>query len=378
MAILPVSSFNTNTNYNINFGNKKPDNQSVPENRNVSSPMKSSAIKAVPLALLLAAMGPVSVNNNNINAAENVIAAVPQGRVVAKLPNNWPVYIQKGDKIVSSKVFPLRTPINKDMQFCSLNVCLINSKGGPGFDKVYIYSEQPDVFSAFDDKISTIKSMEYWELSGLNQCYVQVISDDGVNQGTFTTKNLVIYRDGEELPCDEVYDYIVQQLAKNPKKNIIKQNSYTRQAGISSDGLSRKVNGNIIDKSTGINLSNCTKIENSFVVLGDSGHYTISFYKDKSTGAKIATLVRTSNPRNAFKIGLVLERKAIINPNAPTGQIIPYPDIILLDGQGKQIHLCDSVLAEELKKIANKKYFGVMTGFEDSHYVGVINGTLVF
>ena len=335
MPIAPINNAFTKS-YNVGFTSLKTNKEKNTGEHHTAS----TFMKAVPLATMIA-MSPLNAANVNgadvINEAHNIELVEAPGMDNA----------EQSRKIVASKEFPCNTASN-----AKVRVDLVNTEGGSGFDKIeLVYTGKNGV--VYDEG----EFNEY--VTGITKYNFDVISDDGVNQGTmplntFSVRVPLLETGDLTLAHDDAVAYITEQLAKNPKKDVIPVKTYNRKlAPTLGGGLQNNPKAVTINDVSGLNIDMSTykKTAPSRVIKGDNDKYTISFYKDKSSGRNLVTCEKASNPGNEFRVAMVGDFSATIEKTQHSPSIATYPLVILRndkDGFG----LMDNTLANELKNIS--------------------------
>lgn len=371
MAVLPVSNFGVKNNNNINFTGRK---EKAVHNENPDSYSSSSNLKAaVPLMALLA-MSPLSTEQleaanmlENPNTIELVEAPEVNGIYVVEEA------VQKKN-IVASREFPCVTENTNAMI-----VNLVNKNGGSGFDAIELVPV---------DKNNRIRN----EVGGdrvlsINVCNFSVISDDGVNQGVIPIHKIAYKIPGTMgeyyMSHDEISQYIQQQLARNPKKDVIPVNVYNRKLGLTpSTTFQNNTKGNVLDRSKGLNITsaNYIKTRQPVTIKGDDGTYQISFYKNKADNKPLVTLEKTTNPGNKFRVALVVDNIARFEKGQHSGKTARYTATMLETIDKNKIVLMDTKLGNALKQYVKNENgsinFGTLSGWDTDYTVfgkGVIS-----
>lgn len=333
MAIAPISSV-LSRNYNIGFTSLKTSRR-----KNDDSNYRTSYIKAIPLATMLA-MSPL--NAVTVNSAEPLDTShnieLVETTVVSDVD-------QTQRKIVASKEFPYNNRSN-----AKVRVDLVNTTGGAGFDKVeLVYTSK--LGKTYDDGEfnNYVKDITTYNFT--------VISDDGVNQGTLpynviTTGAFAINAD-IPLVHDDVAKYIKEQLANNPKKNVIPMKTVGRTISPTLGGGFQNNKKTVnINQAEGLNIDNSeyTKAASSRIIQGENDEYTIHFYKSKTNGRPLVTCEKSTNPGEEFRVALVGDFSATIGKDEYSQVVAKYKMIVLRndnDGFG----LMDTTLGRELQNI---------------------------
>lgn len=337
---MPVSAINnvfTKAN-NVGFTSLK----SNKDKNNIKQESRSSSafMKAVPLAAVLA-MSPLTTAN--LSAAERIDNPAHNIELVEL---NGVEEANQNRKIVATKVFPSRAD-----GYSSVKVRLVNTTGGAGFDKAeLVFADRNGVeyddgeFAAYVSEIATYN--------------FAIISDDGVNQGTMPlnvvyAKSPMVSGRPVDYAHDELFNYLKEQLAKNPKKNVIPVNTYNRKLGPTlGGGLQNNPKKLTIDKAQGlvINASDYVKTAQPRIVQGENDKYKLYFYKSKADGRSLVTCEKASCPGKQFRVAMVGDFAAYILKNDHSPSIATYP-LTILRNDNDGFGLMDSVLANELKKI---------------------------
>lgn len=332
MLIAPISNTLTR-NYNVGFTSLKIHNDKK-NNENFPS---GSFMKAVPLAAMIA-MSPLNVTNVNaadrIDESHNIELVETQGVDEAE---------QTQRKVVASKKFPY----TNDQ---TLIVKCVNTTGGEGFDTVELAGiDRAGI--VYDDLANPfVKSITKYNIS--------VISDDGVNQGTFPHNVLELKRPTSPFPYteryDEISDFILEQLANNPKKDVIPVYEYNMKIsptlGGSFQNNTKPVNINDVKGRT-IDRSEYEKTAPSRVINGDNDKYTIRFYKSKSDGRTLVTCEKSANPGNEFRVAMAGDFTGQFGDYTYRKTIASYK-LVRLDNDEDGFCLMDTALGKELQKIA--------------------------
>ncbi len=335
---MPVSAINNvfsrNTN-NIGFTSLKSNKDKYGNDTRTTS----SFMKAVPLAAVLA-MSPLTTAN--INAA-NRIDDPSHNIELAEVRSIDEA--EQARKVVATKVFPSRAEA-----YGSVKVRLVNTTGGAGFDKVELVFKDRNGYEVDNGDASDYVT----EIATYNYA---IISDDGVNQGTMPLN--VLYAKTPTLAIspviyahDDVVNYLKEQLAKNPKKNVIPVNTYNRRLGPTlGGGLQNNAKKNTINNAKGmlVDAQNYALASRKQIV-GENDKYNVCVYRNKSGGPNLVTCEKASNPGNHFRVALVGDFSANIAHEDDSPSIATYP-LTILRNDNDGFGLMDSVLAKELKKI---------------------------
>lgn len=335
MPVSAISSVFTKSN-NVNFTSLRSNKDKYGNDYDKSS----SFMKAVPLAAVLA-MSPLTTANIHAadridNPAHNIELAEARGVDAT----------EQTRKIISTKEFPSRAE-----NYESVKVRLVNNTGGAGFDKIELIFRDRNGLEYDDGDLSNYVT----EIATYN---FAIISDDGVNQGTMPLN--IVYSKTPTLSSispaayahDDVVNYIKEQLAKNPKKNVIPVNTYNRKLSPTlGGGLQNNPKKITINNAQGITVDpNSYTLADRKQVVGENDKYSLRIYKNKNGGANLVTCEKASNPGKLFRVALVGDFSANIEKNADSPSIATYP-LTILRNNNDGFGLMDSVLANELKKI---------------------------
>lgn len=365
MAIRPIMNAGLKNNYNTQFSGKNRNNDNFEYQTNEISSKKASALKAVPLMTLLA-MSPL--NTANLNAAdmtdfpENAIELVEVPEISEEMSIAG---INENKKIIASKQFPA-----KGSNISGYIVNLVNTQGNAsGFDAVELVTIDANGI-AYNDTPARVKA--------INKINFNIVSDDGVSQGVLPLTKIVTKPTGLAVELtmnnDPIAKYIQQQIANNPNKDVVPVNVYNRTLGMTpSATFQNNSRGNILDKSTGYNLTGYTRTAPTKTIVGDNGTYKISFYKNNADNKPLVTCEKTSNPGNPLRVGLVVDHIANIDKDEYSSIVAKYTATILKGGNNNTIVLMDTKLGNELKKYANssdgKAAFGMFTGWDTDYKI---------
>ncbi len=334
---MPVSAINsvfTKSN-NVNFTSLRSNKDKYGNDYNKSS----SFMKAVPLAAVLA-MSPLTTAN--IHAADRIDNPAHNIELVEARGIDA---TEQTRKVVATKEFQSRAD-----GYSSVKVRLVNTTGGNGFDKVELVFKDRNGLGYDDGEDSDYVT----EIGTYN---FTIISDDGVNQGTMPLNVMYVKKPMVSgVPAlyahDDVVNYLKEQLAKNPKKNVIPVNTYNRKLSPTlGGGLQNNPKKNTINNAQGITVDpNSYTLASRKQIVGENDKYSLRIYKNKNGGANLVTCEKASNPGKLFRVALVGDFSANIEKNADSPSIATYP-LTILRNDNDGFGLMDSVLANELKKI---------------------------
>ncbi|HIS35051.1 TPA: hypothetical protein IAC10_00265 [Candidatus Scatousia excrementigallinarum] len=334
MPIAPISNTLTR-NYNVGFTSLKIHN----DKKNSENHSSGSFMKAVPLAAMIA-MSPLNVTNVNaadrIDESHNIELVETQGVDEVE---------QTQRKVVALKEFPY----TDGKRFI---VKLINTTGGEGFDRIELARIGKDGTLYDNNSVNTF-------IKAINKYNISVISDDGVNQGTFPHTVLdqrKIMR--QRFPIferyDEMSDYILEQLANNPKENVIPVNEYNMKIAPTLGGAfqnnAKPVNINDV-KGLTIDRAEYEKNAPSRVINGENDTYTIRFYKSKSDGRNLVTCEKSTNPGNEFRVSMAGDFTGQFGAKTYRKTIASYK-LVGLNNDDDGFGIMDTTLGKELQKIA--------------------------
>ena len=332
MAISPVSAVTFGNNHNnVNFEGRKHRNGEEYH----STPIREKL--AVPLAATVLAMSPMASSAKPLNDVEFADAhRIEMVNDVASIDE------MHDGRVVGSKTF---AGVREGSLSYDVKVDLVNTKGGSGYDEIYITHKSPVDTNPLKNKVK-----------GLNKIKLALMSDDG-RKGPEFESNAYSYV-GSSIPFplrNDVANYLEDALNSPNYHGEAKVKTISKGLRQTFNSLQNVPNGN---KWAQVKQPyDYGKACGSTTITGDRGDkYTVTVYSPDGTDANVNTITLKKTGCPELEIMGVVKETAIFNKGLANEKSLVYGDVMLV-GQGQSGReypiILDNKLAASLISILN-------------------------
>lgn len=332
MAISPVSAVTFgNKHNNVNFEGRKHRNGEEYH----STPIREKL--AVPLAATVLAMSPMASSTKTLNDVEFADAhRIEMVNDVASIDE------MHDGRVVGSKTF---AGVREGSLSYDVKVDLVNTKGGSGYDEIYITHKSPVDTNPLKNKVK-----------GLNKIKLALMSDDG-RKGPEFESNAYSYV-GSSIPFplrNDVANYLEDALNSPNYHGEAKVKTISKGLRQTFNSLQNVPNGN---KWAQVKQPyDYGKACGSTTITGDRGDkYTVTVYSPDGTDANVNTITLKKVGYPELEILGVVKETAIFEKGLANEKSLVYGDVMLV-GQGQSGReypiILDNKLAASLILILN-------------------------
>lgn len=332
MAISPVSAVSFgNKHNNVNFEGRKHRNGEEYH----STPIREKL--AVPLAATVLAMSPMASSAKPLNDVEFADAhRIEMVNDVASIDE------MHDGRVVGSKTF---AGVREGNLSYDVKVDLVNTKGGSGYDEIYITHKSPVDTNPLKNKVK-----------GLNKIKLALMSDDG-RKGPEFESNAYSYV-GSSIPFplrNDVANYLEDALNSPNYHGEAKVKTISKGLRQTFSSLQNVPNGN---KWAQVKQPyDYGKPCGSTTITGDRGDkYIVTVYSPDGTDANVNTITLKKTGCPELEIMGVVKETAIFNKGLANEKSLVYGDVMLV-GQGQSGReypiILDNKLTSSLISILN-------------------------
>ena len=332
MAISPVSAVTFgNKHNNVNFEGRKHRNGEEYH----STPIREKL--AVPLAATVLAMSPMASSTKTLNDVEFADAhRIEMVNDVASIDE------MHDGRVVGSKTF---AGVREGSLSYDVKVDLVNTKGGSGYDEIYITHKSPVDTNPLKNKVE-----------GLNKIKLALMSDDGRKGPEFESNEYSYVGSSIPFPLrNDVANYLEDALNSPNYHGEAKVKTISKGLRQTFSSLQNVPNGN---KWAQVKQPyDYGKPCGSTTITGDRGDkYTVTVYSPDGTDTNVNTITLKKTGCPELEIMGVVKETAIFNKGLANEKSLVYGDVMLV-GQGQSGReypiILDNKLAASLISILN-------------------------